>query len=111
MTGDKARPKTEFHFNVQERSVPESSGASLAKRPCLESRTESCQKVAESLLVVVSLPVNLTLGGRGAMGVAFLMHYSPQPHHHLLLLLCRLVHVPSFQISGEALLPTGLCLI
>ena len=35
----------------------------------------------------------------------------PKLHHHLLLLLCRLVHFPSFKISGGALLPTSLCLI
>ena len=47
-------------------------------------------KVAETLLVVVSLPVLLTLGGREPWGTVFLMCYSPQPHHHLFLV-CRLV--------------------
>ena len=37
----KTRPKTGFHFNVQKRPVPESHGASLAKRPHLESRLEA----------------------------------------------------------------------
>ena len=52
------------------RPVPETSGVSLAKRPCLESRTEAHQ-VAEGLLVAVSLPVSLTLGRTGAMGWHF----------------------------------------
>ena len=43
MRGGKARPRTGFHFNVQKRHVPESSGSSLAKRPCFESRTEAHQ--------------------------------------------------------------------
>ena len=43
MRGGKARPKTGFHFNVQKRPVWKSSGASLTKRPCLESRTEAHQ--------------------------------------------------------------------
>ena len=33
----KVRPQTGFHFTVQKRPVPGSSGASLAKRPYLES--------------------------------------------------------------------------
>ena len=37
---------TGFHFSVQKRPVPESSGASLVKRPHLESRVE--------ILVIVS---------------------------------------------------------
>ena len=43
MRGGKARPKTGFHFNVQKRPMPESTGISLAKRPHLESRTEAHQ--------------------------------------------------------------------
>ena len=36
-----AKPvQTLFHFNVQKRPVPESSGASLAKRLYLECKTE-----------------------------------------------------------------------
>ena len=37
----KARPWTYFHFMVQKRPVPGSSGASLAKRPHLESGNEA----------------------------------------------------------------------
>ena len=39
--GGKARPWTGFHFTVQKRPVPKSSGASLAKRPHVESRPET----------------------------------------------------------------------
>ena len=35
VTGCKAIPKAGFHFSVQKRLVQESSGASVAKRPCL----------------------------------------------------------------------------
>ena len=67
--GGKARPWTAFHFTVQKRPVPGSSGASMAKRPHLESGNELV-RVARSLLVVVSSPVLLILGGKGAMGVS-----------------------------------------
>ena len=40
-SGGKARPRTGFHFTVQKRPVPGSSGASLAKRPHLESGNEA----------------------------------------------------------------------
>ena len=62
----KTRPRTGFHFSEQKRPVLESSGVSLEKRPHLESRI----KVARSLLVVVSLPILLMLGSRGAVGVS-----------------------------------------
>ena len=39
--GSKARLLTGLHFTVQKRPVPRSSGASLAKRPHLESGTET----------------------------------------------------------------------
>ena len=42
MRGANVRPKTGFHFNVQKRPVPESSGAS-GMRPCLRSRNEDHQ--------------------------------------------------------------------
>ena len=44
--GGKARPQTGFQFTVQKRpmsgSVPGTSGASLPKRPHLESGNEAC---------------------------------------------------------------------
>ena len=39
--GGKTKPWTGLHFSVQKRPVPVSSGASLAKRPHLESGTET----------------------------------------------------------------------
>ena len=39
--GGKTRPWTGFHFTVQKGPVPGSSGASLARRPHLESRTDT----------------------------------------------------------------------
>ena len=65
--GGKTRPWTGFHFMVQKRPVPESSGASLAKRPHLESGMRIVQ-VARSLLGVVTPPVLPILGGKGSMG-------------------------------------------
>ena len=68
MTGGKARPKTGFWLNLQKRLVLESSGCFLAKR--LTWRVGwRLFKVVESLVVVVSLPVLLIQGRRGAMGV------------------------------------------
>ena len=40
----------------------------------------------------VHLQVPLTLGRKGVMGMAFLMCYSSQLHHHHLYLWCRLVY-------------------
>ena len=39
--GGKTRPLTGFHFNVQKRPLLESNGSCLAKRPHLESETET----------------------------------------------------------------------
>ena len=39
--GGKARPQTGFHFTVQKRSVPRSSGPPLAKRPHLGTGNEA----------------------------------------------------------------------
>ena len=39
--GGKTRPWTGFHFNVQKKPVPASSGVSLAMRPHLEIRIET----------------------------------------------------------------------
>ena len=71
-------------------------------------------QVARSLLVAVSPPVVLRLGERRVWGLVFLMCQSPwllQPPHHLHLQLFRLVCFSNFSIIGEALHPTGLCLI
>ena len=39
--GGKTRPQTGFHFTVQKRPVPGSSGSSWVKRPHLESGSEA----------------------------------------------------------------------
>ena len=54
MKGGKARPKTGFHSSVQKRHVSGSSGASLAKRPHLESWTVAHQIGRESTSSSVS---------------------------------------------------------
>ena len=66
-------------------------------------------QVAKSLLVAVSQPVLLILGGKGSMGIG-----TPdglQPPHHLHLQFFRLVCFSNFLITGEALHLKGLCLI
>ena len=67
--GGKARPQTGFHFMVQKRSVPGSSGQPLAKRPHLEIGMRLIQ-VARSVLVTVSPPVVPILGGKGSLEVS-----------------------------------------
>ena len=70
--------------------------------------------MARSLLVVVSPPVLLNEEEKGDVGVSTPVCQSPQtlhPPHHLHLQLFRLVRFSNFLISGEALHPTGLCLI
>ena len=97
--GGKARPQTGFHFTVQKRptsgSVPGTSGASLPKRPHLESGNEAHLSSKKSRS-------------------AFLMCQSPQllqPPPHVHLQLFRLVCFSNVLINEEALHPTGLCLI
>ena len=52
--GGKTQQKTGFHFNVQKRLLPESGGLFLAKRPCLEGRTEAGPKGRKSTVGSVS---------------------------------------------------------
>ena len=71
-------------------------------------------QVARSLLVAASPPVLLSLEEKGVWELALLVCQSPQllqPPHHLHLQLFRLVCFSTFLINGEALHPTGLCLI
>ena len=112
--GGKARPWTGFQFTVQKRtmsgSVPGTSGASLPKRPHLESGNEAYLSAKKS----AGPPVLLRLGEKGAWGLVLLTCQSPQllQHpHHLHLQLFRLVCFSNFLISGEVLHPIGLCLI
>ena len=53
-------------------------------------------KVARSLLVAVSPPVLLKLGGKGSVGLALLMCHGPQPTQHLYLQFFRLVCLSNF---------------
>ena len=53
-------------------------------------------QVARSLLVLVSLPVLLMLGGRGPWGSALLICHSPQTPYHPHLWFFRLVFFPIF---------------
>ena len=66
--GGKVRLQTGYHFTVQKRPLPCSSGASLAKRPHLESGNEACPGGKKSTGGSVSTS-SAKLGGRGAMGV------------------------------------------
>ena len=70
--------------------------------------------MARSLLVAVSPLVLLRLGERRVWGLVFLMCQSPQllqPPHHLHLQLFTLVCFSNYLVNGEAIHPTGLCLI
>ena len=107
--GPRTKPKAEFRLNVQKQPVPDSKGDSVVKKPCLDTRSESHQVAGSQL--GLRLPVLLTLGRRGAMGdgipdVLQYVTYLHNPH-----LLCKVVHFQNFSVSGEALLPIGLCLI
>ena len=115
--GSKARPQTGFQFTVQKRpmsgSVPGTSGASLPKRPHLESGNEACLSGKKSAGGSVSIS-SAKSRRKGGMGLALLMCQSPQllqPPHHLHLQIFSLVCFSNFLINGEALPPIGLCLI
>ena len=115
----KARPWTRFYFTVQKRplsgSVPGTSGASLPKRPHLESGNEAHLSGKKSTGGSVSTSSMESRRKREAWRLGFLMCQtcqSPQPlhpPHHLHLQLFRLVCCSNFLINGEALQPTGLC--
>ena len=109
MRGSKVIPRTGFHFIVQKRPVPESSGASLTRRPHQESRIEAYPGGRKSTCGSISAS-SADDRKKESHETVIPMCYSPQPHHHLLLLLFRLVCFSIFLISGGALLPTGLCL-
>ena len=116
--GGKVRPWAGFHFTVQKRpmlgSVPGTGGASLAKRPYLECGNEACPSGKKSAGGSVSTSSAETRRKGDHGGQHFLMFQSSQllqPPHHLHLQLFRLVCFSNFLISGEALHPTGLCLM
>ena len=100
--GGKTRPWTWFHFTVQKRPVPGSSGASLVRSLTWRVGMRFIE-VGRSLLVAVFLPVLLILGGKGAMGVSLSSSSSSA--------VSQVGMLSKFFISGEALHLTGLCLI
>ena len=114
----KARPWTGFQFTVQKKpmsgSVPGTSGASLPKWPHLESGNEAHTSGKKSAGSTVSTSYTESRRKGLAWGLALLMCHSPpplHPPHHLHLQCFRLVCFSNFLINGEALHPTGLCLI
>ena len=107
--GGKTRPWTQFHVTVQKRPLPGSSGASLAKRPHLESGTETHPGDKKSAGSSVS-STSADARRKGPWGSALLICQSPQPSYHPHLQFFRLVCFP-FLDQREALLLTGLCLI
>ena len=82
--GGKARPQTGFHFTVQKRpmsgSVPGTSGASLLKRPHLESGNEAHPSGKKSAAGSVSTSSTETRrkGGMG-VGIADVPESSASP--------------------------------
>ena len=93
--GGKTRPQTGFHFTMQMKPVKVSSGASLAKRPHLESGIRIVQ-VARSLLVAVSPPVLPVLGEKGAVGDS--APHVLQSSSLLLIFICSFSGWYAFQI-------------
>ena len=67
MRGGRAKPKAGFRFSVQKWPVLEFGGASLIKRPCLVTRTESCQDGRKSAGVHLPGPLTPTPGRRETM--------------------------------------------
>ena len=81
--GGKTRPRTGFHFTVQKRTVPGSSGPCLAKRPHLENGNEAHPSGKKSAGGSVSTGSTDTRR-KGVYGrLALLMCLHPQPPHHL----------------------------
>ena len=66
MRRSRAKPKAELRYNIQKQNVLKSIIASLAKKPHLDTRTESLQGDRKS--AGVHLAVLQKLGRSGAMG-------------------------------------------
>ena len=94
--GSKARPWPALHFTVQKRAVP---GSSLWQRGLTLRVGLRLIQVARILLVAVSMPVLLILGGRELWGSALLMCFSPQPPYHLHMQFFRLVCFFNFLVQ------------
>ena len=111
--GGKARPWTGFHFTVQKRpvpgSVPGSSGASLAKRPHLESGNEAFPSGKKSPGGSVSTS-SADTRRKEAMGVST-HDVSQSSASSSSSAVFQVGMLFNFLITGEALLLTGMCLI
>ena len=110
MKGRKAKHKARYYFNVHKQPCQMLVVGHLQKNFTKKLKLRTIRKVGSHL--VMHFTVSLILGRRDAMGDGNpdVLHccWLHKQHLHKL---CRLVHFPSFFISGEALLPTGLCLI
>ena len=98
--GGKAMPQTRFHFTVQKRplpeSVPGSSGASLAKRPCLASGNEAPPSGKKSTGGSVSTSSEDTRRKGGCGGSVLLICCSFHPPYYLHLQFFRFVCFSDF---------------
>ena len=71
MKGARARLKAGFCFNVQKKPLPESSGASLVKKPHHDFKPDDCQGGRKSVGSISTRTTNV--GRKRAMVVLFLM--------------------------------------
>ena len=115
--GGKSRPQAGFQFTVQKRtmsrSVPGTSGAFLPKRPHLESGNEACLNDKESAGGHVSTRFSESKR-KGGCGVS--TPDGPEPStssasSSSTSATFQVGMIFKFLINGEALHPTGLCLI
>ena len=90
--------------------MPWSSGASVAKRPHLESGTKTYPGGKMSAGGSVSAS-SVDTKKKGPWHSALLMCHSPWPPYHPNLQFFKLVCFPIFWINEETLLLMGLCLI
>ena len=104
--GGKSRPRTGVHFNVPKGPVPESNGASLAKRSHTESTVRAHAGGRKSAGGSVSAS-SADAKKKGNCGVGTL---DVSQTTVLIFSFAGLYTFPFF-INGDALLPTGLCFI
>ena len=114
---DKVRPQTGFQFTVQKRpmsgSVPGTSGAYLPKQPHLESGNEAhlhCKKSAGGT-VSTSSTKSRRKGGMGVSAPDVPQPSTSSSSSSSTSTTFQVGMLFKFLISGEALHPTGLCLI
>ena len=116
--GGRARPWTGFQFTVQKRpmsgSVPGTNGASLPKRPHLESGNEACPSGKKSAggSISTSSAEARREGGMGGVSAPNVPEpSSSSSSSSSTSATFQVCMFSNFLINGEALLPTGLCLI